>query len=190
MEHFPTDNADVSLTKVSGWLVAMTETTLIHLIDPKTLETSHSLDIFNAPNLPEDLQIMTVTAHGHVDNDGTYWNMGTAMDMHGKMIPEVAYFVWKIPVADSDVKVSPEEFLASIEFSPSFAHNTDLWDLDARWFHMFRKVYHFHRVFLDSLKYSRNQTPTSTVNITQIFYNEFPKNVVFIVLNRELEAVI
>ena len=49
MEHFPTDNADVSLTKVSGWLVAMTETTLIHLIDPKTLETSHSLDIFNAP---------------------------------------------------------------------------------------------------------------------------------------------
>ena len=40
---------------VLGWILAMTETYYVHLIDPDTLETVHSLDITDSPHFPEGL---------------------------------------------------------------------------------------------------------------------------------------
>ena len=51
--HFPTDNTDVSVIPVHGWLLAMTESTEMHLIDPITLDTVKSLDFTKAKNLPK-----------------------------------------------------------------------------------------------------------------------------------------
>ena len=85
-DHFPTDNTDVSLTPMYGWLMAMTESALFHFLDPHSLQTVASLDLRKAPKKPEFLEILTVTAHGHIDYDGTYWNMGGGMDMRAVTI--------------------------------------------------------------------------------------------------------
>ena len=82
--HFPTDNTDVSVIPVHGWLLAMTESTEMKLIDPITLDTVKALDITKAKNVPEGFKILTITAHGHLDQNGDYWNMGGALDMRGQ----------------------------------------------------------------------------------------------------------
>ena len=57
-------------------------------------------------------------------------------------IPSIAYFVFTIPAANMGKdhfknKVTPEEFLNSIEFVEDYAHNTFKRDLQSRYFHMF-----------------------------------------------------
>ena len=139
IENFPTDNADVSLVPVLGYLLAMTETPLVHLLDPETLDTAFSIDITLSPNFPENLSLLTTTAHGHIDNNGDYWNMGSGLDFK-EQIPEVVYFVWKIPNVHRNLrskKMTKEVFLANVEFSRSFAGNSNRFDLKARYFHMF-----------------------------------------------------
>ena len=66
---------------VHGWLMAMTESNLFHLIDPETLETVASLDLMKAKNAPKNFKIFTVTAHGHIDQKGVYWNIGGGLDL-------------------------------------------------------------------------------------------------------------
>lgn len=156
VSHGPTDNADVSIIPVHGWLLAMTETALVHLLDPHTLETVHSVNLADAPGKPEFLQILTLTAHGHVDDDGDYWNMGSAMDYSGAM-PMVAYFTYKIPNAGRTPEdmwvdpIDPTKFLDMIEFSMSFAHNSNPMDFSARYFHMFSGTKDFLVVPLNSV---------------------------------------
>jgi len=51
--NFPTDNADVTILNVHGWLMAMTETEKIHLLDPHTLKTVHSISLSQSKNMLE-----------------------------------------------------------------------------------------------------------------------------------------
>ena len=52
-QRWPSDNADIAVHHVHGWLIAMTESFYIHLLDPFTLETKHTLDVRDSPNRPE-----------------------------------------------------------------------------------------------------------------------------------------
>ena len=57
-QRWPSDNADIAVHHVHGWLIAMTESFYIHLLDPFTLETKHTLDIRDSPNLPEGTKLV------------------------------------------------------------------------------------------------------------------------------------
>ena len=124
---------------VSGWLVAFTESIWIHLIDPFTLETKHTLNINDAKHKPDTLGIMTTLAHGFIDQNGDFWNMGSGLDLEHK-IPTVAYFALKIPGAGRPShdrwsrQVSAQAFLDSIEFSAP-THNSNPLDYQIRYFH-------------------------------------------------------
>ena len=57
-QRWPSDNADITVHHVHGWLIAMTESFYIHLLDPFSLETKHTLDIRDSPNLPEGTSLV------------------------------------------------------------------------------------------------------------------------------------
>ena len=73
-----------------------------------------------------------VTAHGHIDQNGDYWNMGSALDTRG-LVPKIVYFTYYIRNVGGkfgktlNAKINPDVFLDKIEFSNS----------NARYFHMF-----------------------------------------------------
>ena len=144
--HFPTDNTDVSVIPVHGWLLAMTESTEMHLIDPITLDTVKSLDFTKAKNLPKGIKVLTITAHGHLDQNGDYWNMGGALDMRGDF-PKVVYFTYVIRGAGRSAEkrwadpVDPDTFLDLIEFSENFAENLNPMDMNQRNRSLFRKPF-------------------------------------------------
>ena len=112
------------------------------MIDPVTLETVKSLSLVDSPNLPKGLKILVVTAHGHIDQNGDYWNMGSALDTRG-LVPKIVYFTYYIRNVGGkfgrtlNAKINPDVFLDKIEFSNSFAENLNPTDTNARYFHMF-----------------------------------------------------
>ena len=123
------------------WILFL-ESPLFHLIDPVTLETVKSLSLVDSPNLPKGLKILVVTAHGHIDQNGDYWNMGSALDTRG-LVPKIVYFTYYIRNVGGkfgktlNAKINPDVFLDKIEFSNSFAENLNPMDTNARYFHMF-----------------------------------------------------
>ena len=91
-ESSPTDNTIVSVIPLMGWLVAFTESNLVNLIDPFTLETKHNLDLGESPNMPAGLTFATVLAHGVFDDEGNYWTMSVALDLpEHAFIPKSKY---------------------------------------------------------------------------------------------------
>lgn len=138
--HWPTDNTAISVLPVHGWIMAMTEANLVNLLDPETLELVHSIDIKKSKNVPDGVEMVLMTAHGNIDQNGDYWNMFSGLDISAGLDrpPKIVYGVYKIPGADRsrDSPMDPQELLDSIEFS-SFAHNSSPLDIQIRYFHMF-----------------------------------------------------
>merc|ERR1719210_1414235 len=104
------DNSNIRMQFVNGYLLALTEQPGFNLIDPTTLDTVANLNINDSPNLPEDCMVAMMSPHGFIANNDYFG------DIVGITSEEkVRYIVIKIP----DVKAvrSPEEILAAIEFS-------------------------------------------------------------------------
>ncbi|CAG5104199.1 Oidioi.mRNA.OKI2018_I69.chr1.g1139.t1.cds [Oikopleura dioica] len=136
-ESFPTDNTVVSVYPIHGWIVAFTESPIITLNDPETLETKHILDIRKASSYPEGLSLSTVLAHGVIDSNGDFWTFATGIMLPKfGFIPKVVYLALKISASAKSEKSTPEEFLASISFS-GYIFNEDERDLNMRYFHSF-----------------------------------------------------
>ena len=76
-ESFPSDNTVVSLYPIHGWMVGFTESRMVTLIDPFTLETKHILDLADVK--PEGYFIVTVLAHGSLDANGDFWTMSVGI---------------------------------------------------------------------------------------------------------------
>ena len=74
---FPSDNTIVSLYPIHGWMVGFTESRMITLNDPVTLETKHILDLGDVK--PEGYFIVTVLAHGSLDSNGDFWTMSVGV---------------------------------------------------------------------------------------------------------------
>ena len=113
MDNFPTANSLVTVTPFHGWLLSMNESPFMHLHDPDTLEVVHEFDMRESPHKPSSLFVATITAHGMIDEDGTYWNCGTGLDASGT-IPKVGYFCFKSINAGRS-KENPFENPATIE---------------------------------------------------------------------------
>ena len=76
-ESFPSDNTIVSLYPIHGWMVGFTESRMVTLNDPETLETKHILDL--GKSAPEGYFIVTVLAHGSLDENGDFWTMSVGI---------------------------------------------------------------------------------------------------------------
>ena len=170
---YATDNTNIAVFSLLGYLFSFTETTFINYHDPVTLETLGTFNLRKldlrassvltrpskssikcllwnvnrlylsstlgeADNFPEDAFCQTQTAHGHFDEDGTFWNIMACMESPA---PTVAYYPYKIPNArrtgpdQFENRPSKEEFLASIIFGEPF-HNTDIEDYSIHYHHM------------------------------------------------------
>ncbi|RXM28794.1 Retinoid isomerohydrolase [Acipenser ruthenus] len=110
-----TDNALVNVYPVGEDFYACTETNYITKVNPETLETISKVDLCNY------VSINGVTAHPHIENDGTVYNIGNCF---GKGC-SIAYNLVKIPPTQKD-KVDPLErmkvvvqFPCSDRFKPS-----------------------------------------------------------------------
>ncbi|KAK6484789.1 retinoid isomerohydrolase-like [Huso huso] len=114
-----TDNALVNVYPVGEDFYACTETNYITKVNPETLETISKVDLCNY------VSINGVTAHPHIENDGTVYNIGNCF---GKGC-SIAYNLVKIPPTQKD-KVDPLErmkvvvqFPCSDRFKPSYVHS-------------------------------------------------------------------
>ncbi|KAL1022412.1 hypothetical protein UPYG_G00026650 [Umbra pygmaea] len=114
-----TDNCLVNVYPVGEDYYACTETNYITKVDPDTLETVEKVD------LCDYLSINGVTAHPHIESDGTLYNIGNCF---GKNL-SLAYNIVKIPpkqkdnsdpLAKSEVLV---QFPSSERFKPSYVHS-------------------------------------------------------------------
>ncbi|XP_036433952.1 retinal Mueller cells isomerohydrolase [Colossoma macropomum] len=114
-----TDNCLVNVYPIGEDFYACTETNFITKVNPDTLETIKKVDLCNY------LSINGVTAHPHIEQDGTLYNIGNCF---GKNM-SLAYNIVKIPPAQKD-KSDPIEkskvvvqFPSSERFKPSYVHS-------------------------------------------------------------------
>merc|ERR1712179_382431 len=113
-----TDNCGVNVVSYGDALYAVTESHKIRKIDPKTLET-----LGEKTNLRKYVAVNMVTAHPHIDEDGTVYNMGNSIGANGS-----AYNIIEFPPGDASfteakiVATIPDDGL--ILFSA--LHQTDL----------------------------------------------------------------
>ncbi|KAJ8791180.1 hypothetical protein J1605_020743 [Eschrichtius robustus] len=117
-----TDNALVNIYPVGEDYYACTETNFITKINPETLETIKQVDLCNY------VSVNGATAHPHIENDGTVYNIGNCF---GKNF-SIAYNIVKIPPlqADKEDPISKSEivvqFPCSDRFKPSYVHSFGL----------------------------------------------------------------
>uniref|UniRef100_A0A8D3C881 Retinoid isomerohydrolase n=1 Tax=Scophthalmus maximus TaxID=52904 RepID=A0A8D3C881_SCOMX len=114
-----TDNCLVNVYPVGEDFYAVTETNYITKVNPDTLQTLKKVDMCNYIN------INGVTAHPHIENDGTVYNIGNCMGKGATL----AYNVVKIPPTQKD-KSDPIEkskvvvqFPSAERFKPSYVHS-------------------------------------------------------------------
>ncbi|XP_027746855.1 uncharacterized protein LOC114061042 isoform X4 [Empidonax traillii] len=117
-----TDNALVNVYPVGEDYYACTETNFITRINPDTLETIKQVD------LCKYVSINGVTAHPHIEDDGTVYNIGNCF---GKNFA-LAYNIIRIPPLQAD-KEDPMnksqvvvQFPCSDRFKPSYVHSFGL----------------------------------------------------------------
>ena len=60
---------------IHGYLFSFTETTFINYHDPVTLKTIGTFNMREAKTFPKDAFCQTQTAHGHYDDQGSFWNV-------------------------------------------------------------------------------------------------------------------
>ncbi|XP_077987772.1 carotenoid-cleaving dioxygenase, mitochondrial-like [Glandiceps talaboti] len=68
------DNCAVSYTTIGDELFVLTETNFMRKVNPETLETLDKVDI------SKFVVVNAATAHPHIGNDGTNYNMGSSFD--------------------------------------------------------------------------------------------------------------
>nr|XP_057929800.1 retinal Mueller cells isomerohydrolase-like isoform X1 [Doryrhamphus excisus] len=119
-----TDNCMVNIYPVGEDFYAVTETNYITKVDPDSLETLKKVD------LCKYLSVNGVTAHPHIEADGTVYNIGNCF---GKNM-SLAYNIVKIPPAQKD-KMDPLEksqviaqLPSSERLKPSYIHSFGLTD--------------------------------------------------------------
>ncbi|XP_066499980.1 retinal Mueller cells isomerohydrolase-like isoform X2 [Hoplias malabaricus] len=114
-----TDNCLVNIYPIGEDFYACTETNFITKINPDTLETIEKVNLCNY------VSINGMTAHPHIEQDGTVYNIGNCF---GKNM-QFAYNIVKIPsaqkdtsdpIAKSNVVV---QFPSSERFKPSYVHS-------------------------------------------------------------------
>ncbi|XP_038268471.1 retinoid isomerohydrolase [Dermochelys coriacea] len=117
-----TDNALVNVYPVGEDYYACTETNFITKINPETLETIKQVD------LCKYISINGLTAHPHIENDGTVYNIGNCF---GKNFA-IAYNIVRIPPLQADKKDPMNksdvvvQFPCSDRFKPSYVHSFGL----------------------------------------------------------------
>ncbi|XP_023194938.1 retinal Mueller cells isomerohydrolase-like isoform X2 [Xiphophorus maculatus] len=111
-----TDNCLVNVYPVGEDFYAVTETNFITKVDPDSLETLKKVD------LCKYLSINGVTAHPHVDADGSLYNIGNCF---GKNM-SLAYNIVKIPPAQKDPIEKSQvvvQLPSSERLKPSYIHS-------------------------------------------------------------------
>ncbi|XP_071007560.1 retinal Mueller cells isomerohydrolase [Oncorhynchus clarkii lewisi] len=114
-----TDNCLVNVYPVGEDFYACTETNYITKVDPDTLETLKKVD------LCDYLSVNGVTAHPHIESDGTVYNLGNCF---GKNM-SLAYNIVKIPPRQKDKSdpIAKSKVLVQIpsseRFKPSYVHS-------------------------------------------------------------------
>uniref|UniRef100_A0A3Q3WUK2 Retinoid isomerohydrolase n=1 Tax=Mola mola TaxID=94237 RepID=A0A3Q3WUK2_MOLML len=114
-----TDNCLVNVYPVGEDFYAVTETNFITKVNTDTLETLKKVDMCNYIN------INGVTAHPHIERDGTVFNIGNCMGKGATL----AYNIVRIPPTQKD-KSDPIEkskvvvqFPSAERFKPSYVHS-------------------------------------------------------------------
>ncbi|XP_027882838.1 retinal Mueller cells isomerohydrolase-like isoform X2 [Xiphophorus couchianus] len=111
-----TDNCLVNVYPIGEDFYAVTETNFITKVDPDSLETLKKVD------LCKYLSINGVTAHPHVDADGSLYNIGNCF---GKNM-SLAYNIVKIPPAQKDPIEKSQvvvQLPSSERLKPSYIHS-------------------------------------------------------------------
>uniref|UniRef100_A0A8C2Q821 Retinoid isomerohydrolase n=1 Tax=Cyprinus carpio TaxID=7962 RepID=A0A8C2Q821_CYPCA len=114
-----TDNCLVNVYPVGEDFYAVTETNYITKVNVETLETLKKVDLCDYVN------INGVTAHPHIEKDGTVYNIGNCMGKGASL----AYNIVRIPPQQKD-KSDPIEkskvvvqFPSAERFKPSYVHS-------------------------------------------------------------------
>ncbi|XP_053105071.1 retinoid isomerohydrolase isoform X5 [Hemicordylus capensis] len=113
-----TDNALVNVYPVGEDFYACTETNFITKINTENLETIKKVDV------SKYVSVNGVTAHPHIENDGTVYNIGNCF---GKNF-SLAYNIVRIPPLQADKKDPMTkcevvvQFPCSDRFKPSYVH--------------------------------------------------------------------
>lgn len=119
-----TDNCMVNIYPVGEDFYAVTETNFITKVDPDSLETLKRVD------LCKYLSVNGLTAHPHIEADGTVYNIGNCF---GKNL-SLAYNIVKIPPAQKDGSDPLEksqvvvQLPSSERLKPSYVHSFGMTD--------------------------------------------------------------
>uniref|UniRef100_A0AAQ5YIS4 Retinoid isomerohydrolase n=1 Tax=Amphiprion ocellaris TaxID=80972 RepID=A0AAQ5YIS4_AMPOC len=112
-----TDNCLVNVYPVGEDFYAVTETNYITKVNPDTLETLKKVDMCNYIN------INGVTAHPHIERDGTVYNIGNCMGKGATL----AYNIVRIPPtqkgSDQRFQGWVVQFPSHERFKPSYVHS-------------------------------------------------------------------
>ncbi|KAM4703961.1 carotenoid-cleaving dioxygenase, mitochondrial-like isoform 2-T2 [Rhinophrynus dorsalis] len=113
-----TDNGNINYMQYKNDYYVSTETTMMHKVDPETLETREKVD------WSKYIAVNGATAHPHYDPDGTAYNMGNSYGMQGTL-----YNIIRVPTKESEDEdtLHGVQILCSIpakdKMKPSYYHS-------------------------------------------------------------------
>ncbi|PAA88223.1 hypothetical protein BOX15_Mlig020520g1 [Macrostomum lignano] len=107
------DNTFVNIFPIGDQVYATTETNFLNRIDPRTLDCLEKVD------LNKVIPINTVTAHPHIESDGSVLNVGTAFrDREGPQ-----YVFARIPPGGLDKAEVVAKIPSRWRFNPAYFHS-------------------------------------------------------------------
>ena len=121
------DNSMISVYPFGDEYYTFAETTVIHRIDPETLETKGKV------NVSDYVRIVNHTSHPHVMNDGTVYNLGLSVTTRGPMYNIVCFQPSRIIIDDS----GEEQELSMFDQATIVASIPSRWLLNPSYMHTF-----------------------------------------------------
>jgi len=115
-----TDNCCVNMVSYGDELYAVTESFKIRKIDPVTLET-----IGEKTSMKDYIAVNTATAHPHIEEDGTVYNMGNSIGPQGPMYNIIKFPPGKAAFTEAKIVAS---LPARWKLNPSYYHSFAMTD--------------------------------------------------------------
>ncbi|KAK9307101.1 hypothetical protein QLX08_002434 [Tetragonisca angustula] len=121
------DNSMISVYPFGDEYYTFAETTVIHRIDPKTLETTGKVNMSNY------VGIVNHTSHPHITNDGTVYNLGLSVTPRGPLYNIVCFSPNQLIIDDS----GEEKELSMFDQATIIASIPSRWLLNPSYMHTF-----------------------------------------------------
>ncbi|XP_066594753.1 carotenoid isomerooxygenase isoform X2 [Prorops nasuta] len=160
MKENMSDNSNITIYPFGDEFYTFTETPVIHRIDPVSLETK------NKVNVSKFVNIVNHTSHPHIMSDGTVYNLGMSLTLHGPTYNIIRFAPNpKVKTQNNEEKKESSMF----QQARIMASVSARWPLNPSYMHTFGITENYFIIVEQPLSISLVKTITGCINEQPMF---------------------